>query len=201
MDLFVLPRLDKIRNHTRRAGLHVGPAGFLLLIFISVTSPESAQGDVDAAGEAEQPLRIVVLDGTWNRVKSMKRHLARLGCTFPHVRLDPSSLDYWTKRGNKSIYARTQTQPDRICTVEATALLLRELGETEENCDALIGYVELNNLRLKNALPQTAKKTTSATHRCFKGQCRTCRRRAAREGEQAVISVDETVSGTKAEDL
>merc|ERR1712032_787714 len=26
------------------------------------------------------PLRIVVLDGTWNRVRAMKRHLARLGC-------------------------------------------------------------------------------------------------------------------------
>lgn len=137
------------------------------------------------------PLRIVLLDGTWNRVKSMKSHLARLGCTFPHVRLRPESLDYWVRRGNRSVYSRTQTQPDRICTVEATALLLRELGESEANCNALIGYVELNNRRLRGETvlpppePEAGTAASVREHRCLKGQCRSCRARGARDRAKA----------------
>merc|ERR1712232_78692 len=104
---------------------------------------------------------------------------ARLGCNFPHVRLQPESLDYWSRRGGKSIYARTQSQPDRICTVEAVALLLRELGEREENCDALIDYVKVNNLA-----PHAERDTETSkngTHHCLKGKCRSCRARALRE--------------------
>ena len=73
------------------------------------------------------PLRLVVVDGTWKRVKGLVRHMSRLGCEVPHVKLDPESLSYWQRRGGRSIYARRQSQGDRVCTVEAVALLLRRV--------------------------------------------------------------------------
>eukprot|EP01097_Dermamoeba_algensis_P008975 TRINITY_DN6189_c0_g1_i1.p1 TRINITY_DN6189_c0_g1~~TRINITY_DN6189_c0_g1_i1.p1 ORF type:complete len:126 (+),score=28.25 TRINITY_DN6189_c0_g1_i1:529-906(+) len=67
-----------------------------------------------------------------------------------HVKLEPQSISFWMDRGNKSIYARSQSQADRICTIEALALLLRECGEREQTCDSLISYVALNNAALNN---------------------------------------------------
>lgn len=94
-------------------------------------------------------LKIIVLDGTWNRVKSLKRYIQRLGCEVLPVRLRPQSLEYWVHRRSRRIYSRTQSQPDRICTVEAVALILRELGEFDTVCDELIRYVEVNNMWLQ----------------------------------------------------
>lgn len=38
---------------------------------------------------------------------------------------------------------------ERICSVEAIALLLKECGEDEGNCDRLVEYVQLNNAALQ----------------------------------------------------
>ena len=37
---------------------------------------------------------------------------------------------------------------ERICSVEAVALLLRECGEPAAHCDRLVDYVQLNNAAL-----------------------------------------------------
>jgi len=59
--------------------------------------------------------------------------------------LEPASLAYWAARGGASVYSRTQSQPDRVCTLEAIALLLREAGEGQTTCDAFIDAVMVNN--------------------------------------------------------
>ena len=58
---------------------------------------------------------------------------------MPHIQLRPTTA---------SIYARTQSQNGRICTIEALALMLKEYGEDEDICDKLISYVQLNNRAL-----------------------------------------------------
>jgi hypothetical protein len=48
-------------------------------------------------------------------------------------------------------FARRQSQPDRICTIEAVALFLRECGEGGEAVDGLLSYLRLNNAALRPA--------------------------------------------------
>jgi len=86
-------------------------------------------------------LSIVVIDGTWNNVKQMLKHFMReVGPDVPHVRLRPTTL---------SVYARTQTRSDGVSSVEAIALLLQELGESEEVCSELVRYIQINNEALR----------------------------------------------------
>eukprot|EP00930_Biecheleria_cincta_P036735 TRINITY_DN25177_c0_g1_i1.p1 TRINITY_DN25177_c0_g1~~TRINITY_DN25177_c0_g1_i1.p1 ORF type:complete len:313 (-),score=71.06 TRINITY_DN25177_c0_g1_i1:32-970(-) len=95
------------------------------------------------AKEEEPETGIVVIDGTWNNVKQMQKHFSKeVAPHVPHVKLEPKSL---------SVYARTQTRKDGISSVEAVALLLRELGDAPEVCDELVRYITVNNeaLRLK----------------------------------------------------
>eukprot|EP00933_Yihiella_yeosuensis_P084226 TRINITY_DN98648_c0_g1_i1.p1 TRINITY_DN98648_c0_g1~~TRINITY_DN98648_c0_g1_i1.p1 ORF type:complete len:282 (-),score=65.14 TRINITY_DN98648_c0_g1_i1:448-1293(-) len=83
----------------------------------------------------------VVIDGTWNNVKQMQKHFSRtVAPHVPHIKLEPTSL---------SVYARTQTRKDGISSVEAMALLLRELGEDPKVCDTLVDYLVVNNEALK----------------------------------------------------
>jgi len=92
---------------------------------------------------AEPELSIVVIDGTWNNVKQMQKHFSRnVSPATPHVRLQPTTL---------SVYARTQTRKDGISSVEAVALLLRELGEDSlsDACTTLVQYVQVNNEALR----------------------------------------------------
>jgi len=57
-----------------------------------------------------------------------------------HVKLMPDTI---------SVYARTQSQADRICAIEALALFLKECGEVDEVTNKLIGYVRFNNDNLR----------------------------------------------------
>jgi hypothetical protein len=123
------------------------------------------------ASLSSKTLRIVVLDGTWTKVKAMRKHLHRIGVRLPEVGLDPRSLDYWDKKGGVSQYTRGKAArehgddrdrpSDRISTVEAVALLLREFDEAEENCDAIIELVRVNNIGLQqyNQAPKPPKPT------------------------------------------
>mmetsp|Transcript_1700 Transcript_1700/g.3330 ORF Transcript_1700/g.3330 Transcript_1700/m.3330 type:complete len:490 (-) Transcript_1700:140-1609(-) len=82
-------------------------------------------------------LTLIVLDATWGRTRNMLHHFnTKLKLNIPHIQLQPTTL---------SVYSRTQSQPDRICTVEAIALLLQEFGEPQEVCDALVDCVRINN--------------------------------------------------------
>jgi DTW domain-containing protein YfiP len=94
-----------------------------------------------AEDPAGPPLRIMLLDGTWKQVKTMLKHLAKIALSpETHVKLSPETL---------SVYARKQSQLDRICTIEALALFLQECGEGAAACDGLIGYLHINNAALR----------------------------------------------------
>lgn len=99
-------------------------------------------------------LHILVLNGTWSQVKTMRRWVDKFIDThkiyIPHVKLLPGSLQYWEQRGQQSVYKRKQGNDTNVCTVEAVALLLRELGEDQKVCDSLIDYVVVNNEAISN---------------------------------------------------
>jgi len=95
----------------------------------------------------DKPLQIMLVDGTWRQAKVMAKDLDRIvkahlsSCpTVTHVKLLPDTI---------SVYARTQSQADRICTIEALALFLKECGEVDEVTSALIEYVKINNDALR----------------------------------------------------
>ena len=91
--------------------------------------------------EIKPPLLVIVMDATWRRARRMANHFRKyIDADVPHIQLRPTTA---------SIYARTQSQDGRICTIEALALLLKEYGEDENVCNALIDYVQLNNRALK----------------------------------------------------
>ena len=72
----------------------------------------------------------------------MHHFTKNISATVPHVQLKPTTF---------SVYARTQSEPGRICTVEAIALLLQEYGEHQHVCDALVDMVVKNNDALKKS--------------------------------------------------
>ena len=90
--------------------------------------------------EGNACLNIIVIDAVWRNARKMALRLNELLPQVKHIQLSPESL---------SVYARTQSQSDRICTVEATSLFLTQLGENEEECRKLIDAVILNNGALK----------------------------------------------------
>lgn len=49
----------------------------------------------------------------------------------------------------KSNFSRTQTQPDRICTLEAAVMMLKELGESDDLCQSLLDSMENNIVALQ----------------------------------------------------
>eukprot|EP00628_Pelagophyceae_sp_CCMP2097_P016751 CAMPEP_0206819496 /NCGR_PEP_ID=MMETSP0975-20121206/11339_1 /ASSEMBLY_ACC=CAM_ASM_000399 /TAXON_ID=483370 /ORGANISM="non described non described, Strain CCMP2097" /LENGTH=278 /DNA_ID=CAMNT_0054361723 /DNA_START=13 /DNA_END=845 /DNA_ORIENTATION=- len=96
----------------------------------------------DAPDSHDDPIVIVVVDSTWTHARKMAHHLdVLLGGRLPHVKLDTDLV---------SSYARTQSQPGRVCTIEAIALLLQAAGEPQTVFDALVGYVKINNAALRS---------------------------------------------------
>jgi len=66
----------------------------------------------------DQPLLVVIVDGTWRQAKRMHRFLEGL----PHIALSPQGLS--------EFHWRRQSQEGRISTVEAAAALLEEFGDS-----------------------------------------------------------------------
>lgn len=83
---------------------------------------------------------IIIVDGIWRRARKMAIHLREICPDIPHVQLNPHQL---------SVYARQQTQLDRICSIEALAFYLRCLGEEDVICQELVNAVVVNNNALK----------------------------------------------------
>ena len=104
--------------------------------------PKDVDNNKKDCADAQQPsILIIVVDATWRRARKMMKHLSRhvIG-NVPHIKLETDTV---------SCYSRTQTQPGRICTVEAISLLLQEMGECSEVCSSLIECVKINNAALK----------------------------------------------------
>ena len=90
--------------------------------------------------DIRQPLTVIVVDAVWRHARRMALRLRDLLPTTKHVQLTPEQM---------SVYMRKQSQPDRICTVEATALFLQQFGESAETTEAMVESVRVNNRALK----------------------------------------------------
>ena len=92
-------------------------------------------------------LRIIVLDGVYNQARAMFKAIkSRLTASNvpPFIALHPKTLSVYHRALKKysasssvSIAASKDPEALRICTVEACALMLQELGENKSVIDAL----------------------------------------------------------------
>lgn len=133
-------------------------------------APPTALAGRDEHSDERRPLlRVVVLDGTYANARSMFRHVRKElpAAHVPlHVALHPSTLSVY-HRAQQS-YARDSAvgvaRSDdpaalRICTVEAFALLLEELGETPSTTRTLVLAVMVNNEALNPQRSATSERT------------------------------------------
>lgn len=115
-------------------------------------APASVQ-TIDQHAPPHPVLRIVVLDAVYRTARMMFRHLMRLQQTpLQHVALHPSTLSVYSRaqHGYAKASATSVGQSGdpaalRICTVEAVALLLEELGEPTQHVHPLVEAVITNN--------------------------------------------------------
>ena len=68
------------------------------------------------------PLSIVLLDGTSRQAKNLDKFMPN---DIPRVRLNLSKCESWLGP------IRTQTEKHKVCTAQAAALLLHELGDRD----------------------------------------------------------------------
>ena len=122
----------------------------------------SCSAALSAASASLPLLRVVVLDAVYRSARMMFRHLCKLRQQqdlppLQHVALHPTTLSVYSRaqHGYAEASARTVSQqhadPEalRICTVEAVALLLEELGEPTQNTRAFVQAVITNNEALE----------------------------------------------------
>lgn len=130
----------------------------------------------DTSGETDpQPsnlptLRVVILDGVYSQARNMfktikKRFAAASVPIPPHVALHPKTLSVYHRAQknyaqSSAVTVRNSSDPEalHICSVEAFALLLKELGELDRATTSLVRAVEINNLALvhdKSVRPPT----------------------------------------------
>lgn len=114
----------------------------------SISSSTSTSSTSTSQPYSRPPLTIIVVDAVWRHARRMAHRLLEILPNICHVQLTPEQM---------SVYARKQSQPDRICTVEATALFLFQYGESEENTDLLVECVKINNLALKQPALRPSK--------------------------------------------
>ena len=148
------------------------------------TPPTNAARAASGGLNVERPLlRVIVLDGVYAHARSMFRHIRK---ELPaehvprHVALHPNTLSVY-HRAQQS-YARdsaaTVVKSDdpaalRICTVEAFALLLEELGEDQSTTKTLVRAVVVNNEALNGAdsvRPDIERKRSTTSGRARRRQ-------------------------------
>ena len=108
----------------------------------TVNADRAASMSPDACNSTVYPplLTVVVVDAVWRHARRMAQRLRDLLPTVRHVQLTPEQM---------SVYARKQSEPGRICTVEAAALFLLLCGEVEATTDAMVECVRINNRALR----------------------------------------------------
>ncbi len=116
----------------------------------------SQQAGSSSGGGAVPTLRVVLLDAVYRHARTMFKHVqrARREASAPlrHVALHPRTLSVYSRaqHGYAQASAHSVSQSAdpaalRICSVEAFALLLQELGEAEERTRPLVQAVITNN--------------------------------------------------------
>ena len=108
--------------------------------------------------EQKRPvLRVVVLDAVYRHARTMFRHIVKQRADankqpLQHVALHPKTLSVYSRAQHgyaqasaASVAQSSDPEALRICTVEAFALLLTELGEPEVKTRAFVNAVITNN--------------------------------------------------------
>lgn len=111
-------------------------ANKVFVLFPSESSVEYSH--MDASQFSEIPL-ILVPDGTWRQARRLNQ---KIPANIPRVRVAPQTLSRFL--------CRRQTLPDRVCTVEALALLMADMGKDRESKQLELGLatvVESFNLQ------------------------------------------------------
>jgi len=122
----------------------------------------SSSSNVAAGASSTRPvLRVVVLDAVYRAARRMFRHLQKQRlATNPshplqHVALHPTTLSVYSRAQHGYAQASAQSTAQsadpaalRICTVEAFALLLEELGEPPTTTRRFVDAVIINNRAL-----------------------------------------------------
>ncbi|KAL1495598.1 hypothetical protein AB1Y20_016958 [Prymnesium parvum] len=122
--------------------------------------PRASPWREEAAASEEKPfLRVVLLDAVYRNARTMFRHLHKHAEGQPppvHVALHPKTLSVYKRaqQGYAQASAATVAKSNdpealRVCTVEAFALLLEELGEPPEVPRLLVDGVVINNEALE----------------------------------------------------
>jgi DTW domain-containing protein YfiP len=103
-------------------------------------------------------LRVIVLDGVYSHARLMFRTMKRRfppDRMPPHVALHPTTVSVYHRAQKNYAQASASTvkksnDPNRlhICTVEAFALLMKELGEDYDITQSLVKAVQVNNMAL-----------------------------------------------------
>ncbi len=122
-------------------------------------------GENDPQEEFNLPtLRVIILDGVYsqarNMFKTIKKRFAAASVPIPtHVALHPKTLSVYHRAQknyaqSSAVSVRNSSDPEalHICSVEAFALLLQELGELDRATKSLVQAVEINNLALVHDL-------------------------------------------------
>jgi hypothetical protein len=162
---------------------------------------ESATGDDDGVGDRTPMLRVVVLDGVYSHARTMFKTMRQRLSSFPKfVALHPDTVSVY-HRAQKSYGAASAATVARsndpealhICTVEACALLLRELAGgasvADEVADELVRAVRLNNEALvhgQDVRPASGVPTSTSSGAAKRSR----RKREARERAAAAAAVE-----------
>ena len=88
---------------------------------------EDAESLVEISPLPARPL-FLIPDGTWRQARRLNRNF---GPDLPRVKINPTTISQFL--------CRTQTQPDRVCTAEAVAMLLEEFNQPREASRILQG--------------------------------------------------------------
>jgi DTW domain-containing protein YfiP len=119
-------------------------------------------------------LRVIVLDGVYSQARNMFKTMKKaLPTCPPYVALHPETLSVYHRAlknygesSAKTVEQSSDPKALHICTVEAFALLLKELGEWDETTQQLVAAVVLNNEALVHSMsvrPEGGKPTSESS--------------------------------------
>lgn len=114
----------EVQEMLEHAAAHRDSAVVLFPTEDAVTIDEYQAQRAAALGPAAAaaPLTVFLPDGTSNQAKNLEKHLPDF---LPRVRLNTSAMRSWLDP------IRRQTEEHRVCTAQAAAALLAELGEED----------------------------------------------------------------------
>ena len=94
--------------------------------FVLFPSESASEWNISQVSQLVLPegekILIIVVDGTWRQARRLN---LKIPSEIPRIKIMPTTLS--------KFLCRRQTQADRVCTIEALALLLQDMGRTAES--------------------------------------------------------------------